>query len=82
MKTYVAEAIVSSNGSSLIIDGITDGGLGLPLQPGDRVSITIISYEKKEASSDQPFSLHGKGPYSYKEPFEPAIPLEDWEMTK
>jgi hypothetical protein len=67
---------------------VEDGTLtleGLPFQAGDIVEITILVRNVPgNAASPQnsQHSLQNTEPYYYAEPFEPALPLEDWEAMR
>ncbi len=65
---------------------IEDGTLvlkGLPFHAGDTVEVIVLE-QPKEPSASQPteYPLQGKQPYRYDDPFEPAVPVEDWEVLK
>ncbi|QKD82775.1 hypothetical protein HPC62_11790 [Thermoleptolyngbya sichuanensis A183] len=67
---------------------IEDGTLilkGLPFHAGDTVEIIILEQSKEQSASpprQTEYPLQGKQPYRYDDPFEPAVPAEDWEVLK
>ena len=71
------------NAHKLAATLMEDGTLilkGLPFHAGDTVEITILEQPKKQPASQQTeYPLQGKQPYRYDDPFEPAVPVEDWE---
>jgi hypothetical protein len=78
MNAYKVETIVSEDGSLILKD--------LPFHMGDAVEVIILekspSQEEKavvEQSEPNLYSLRGKVLYC-EEPFEPAVPAEDWEV--
>lgn len=55
---------------------------GLPFHAGDTVEIIILEQPKVEEpapSSDRPLA---GSVLRYDDPFEPAVPAEDWEVLK
>jgi hypothetical protein len=52
---------------------------GLPFYAGDTVEIIILEQTKAERPRDYPL---GGTVLRYDDPFEPAIPTEDWEVLK
>lgn len=75
------------NAHKLAATLIEDGTLvlkGLPFHAGDTVEIIILEQPKEErptqiAQGDYP--LQGTV-LRYDDPFEPAVPAEDWEVLK
>jgi hypothetical protein len=58
---------------------------GLPFHAGDTVEIIILEQSKEQPASPSQqteYPLQGKQPYRYDDPFEPAVPAEDWEVLK
>lgn len=51
----------------------------LPFEAGEMLKITIEKAPK--INPDNPYPLRGT-PYSYEDPFGPAVPLEDWDALK
>jgi len=76
------------NAHKLAATLMEDGTLvlkGLPFYAGDTVEIIILEQPKEQLeSSHSPteYPLQGKQPYRYDDPFEPAVPVEDWEVLK
>lgn len=76
------------NAHKLAATLMEDGTLvlkGLPFHAGDTVEIIILeqAQEKPTVQSRQAeYPLQGKQPYRYDDPFEPAVPAEDWEVLK
>jgi hypothetical protein len=68
------ESIVTPDGQ-LVLDG-------LPFQPGEVVEIIIRGQPTPSAIEQNPYPLQGSQPYRYDDPFEPAVPIEDWEVLK
>lgn len=60
----------------------TDGTLQLdklPFKKGDAVEVIIL---QRQAETHNPYPLRGATPYKYDDPFEPLVPIEDWEAMK
>lgn len=53
----------------------------LPLPAGEKVEVIILVAPPAIAPSEQ-YPLRGSQPYRYDDPFEPAVPEEDWEVYK
>jgi hypothetical protein len=76
------------NAHKLAVTLIEDGTLvlkGLPFHAGDTVEIIILEQPKEQSTSPShqtEYPLQGKQPYRYDDPFEPAVPVEDWEVLK
>ena len=67
---------------------VTDGGIiridGLPFAAGEQVEVVVKplpSPPLAEQSATERYPLRGL-PYKYERPFDPAVPLEDWEALK
>jgi hypothetical protein len=80
MNAYKIETTLSEDGSLIL--------KGLPFHMGDAVEVIILekfpSQEEKavvEQPELNPYPLRGKVLY-YEDPFEPAVPAEDWEVLK
>ncbi len=72
INAHRLEAVVGANGSLTIND--------LPFNEGKEVEVIVL--EKTEAKRDERtsrFPLRGKA-VEYIDPFDPAAPLEDWEV--
>lgn len=55
---------------------------GLPFDDGKKVKVIILeAVEEVKGISENPYPLRGTV-YRYDDPFEPAAPLEDWEVLK
>ncbi len=76
------------NAHKLAATLMEDGTLvlkGLPFHAGDTVEIIILEQPKEQPTSlptQTEYLLQGKQPYRYDDPFEPAVPAEDWEVLK
>jgi hypothetical protein len=58
---------------------------GLPFHAGETVEIIFLEQPKQQQSSQKSspeYLLQVKQPYRYDDPFEPAVPAEDWEVLK
>jgi hypothetical protein len=87
MNAYKVETILSEDGALTLKD--------LPFHIGDAVEVIILersrsvsereSIREAEKTVDQPepnlYPLRGKVLF-YENPFEPAVPVEDWEVLK
>jgi len=75
------------NAHKLAVTLMEDGTLvlkGLPFHAGDTVEIIILEQLKEEhpsQSSQSNYPLQGTV-LRYDDPFEPAVPTEDWEVLK
>ncbi len=81
MNAYKVETVVTEDGTLIL--------QGLPFHAGDAVEVIILersSYQQETtttpASASNLYPLRGKQPYQYDDPFEPAVPLEDWEALQ
>ncbi|WP_448573851.1 hypothetical protein [Trichothermofontia sp.] len=77
MNAYKLAAMLIEDGTLLLKD--------LPFQAGDAVDIIILEQPKKPPETPHQtteYPLQGKQPYRYDDPFEPAVPAEDWEVLK
>ncbi|MFQ3585111.1 MAG: hypothetical protein SNJ85_09325 [Cyanobacteriota bacterium] len=77
MNAYKLAATLMEDGTLLL--------KGLPFHAGDTVEIIILKQPKEQSTSplqQTEYPLQGKQPYRYDEPFEPAVPAEDWEVLK
>jgi hypothetical protein len=80
MNAYKVETIVSEDGSLILKD--------LPFHVGDAVEVIILERSPDQAQKavvNRPevnlYPLRGKVLH-YEEPFEPAVPAEDWEVLQ
>lgn len=75
MNAYKLAATLIEDGTLVLKD--------LPFQAGDTVEV-IILFKKQPIvpSQETEYPLQGKQPYRYDDPFEPAVPAEDWEVLK
>lgn len=71
MQTHRIEKIIQPNGVIVLED--------LPFKEGETVEIVISKAETE--SKENLYPLRGTI-YKYEEPFEAAVPLEDWEALK
>jgi hypothetical protein len=80
MNAHKVETVLSEDGALSL--------KGLPFHVGDAVEVIIL--ERSLSQSEDPafesesslYPLQGKQPYRYDEPFEPAVPIEDWDVLK
>jgi hypothetical protein len=72
MQAHRIEKIVQPNGT-LILEN-------LPFEEGKKVEIIILETQVEPKVENQ-YPLRGTI-YKYEDPFEPAAPLEDWEVLK
>ncbi|BAY62514.1 hypothetical protein NIES22_25880 [Calothrix brevissima NIES-22] len=73
MKAHRIKTILTEDGTLIVKD--------LPFQAGEAVEIIILESQTHPQPAN-PYPLRGKQPYRYDEPFEPAVPLEDWEVLQ
>ncbi len=74
MEAVRVEATVQMNGRVVLED--------LPFEEGEKVEIIVLEAENgANVARDNPYPLRGTL-YKYEDPFEPATPLEDWEVLK
>jgi hypothetical protein len=79
MNAHKVEVTLAKNGT-LTLEG-------LPFHAGDAVEVIILERSDKQSrlpmpSATNPYPLQGKQPYRYDDPFEPAVPPEDWEVLQ
>ncbi len=72
MKTHRIETTLTENGTLLLKD--------LPFRAGESVEIIVIKLPSHPSESNL-YPLRGTV-ISYDDPFEPAVPLEDWEALQ
>jgi len=73
MQAYRVESTVQSEGVLTLRN--------LPLPEGEKVEVIILVQQPEFEKSDK-YPLRGSQPYRYDDPFEPAVPEEDWEVYK
>ena len=73
MKAHRIETKLTKNGTLILED--------LPFQAGEAVEIIILETQTCPQEANL-YPLRGKQPYRYDDPFEPAVPLEDWEVLQ
>ncbi len=75
MQAHKIETVVQTDGT-LTLDK-------LPFKKGDAVEVIILERQAKPETDEprNPYPLRGTL-YRYDEPFEPAVPIEDWEAMK
>lgn len=71
MLAYRVETTVDKDGK-LVLDR-------LPLQAGEIVEVIVLVQSAE--TKDKRYPLRGT-PYTYVDPFEPAVPPEDWEANQ
>jgi hypothetical protein len=81
MNAHKVETILAEDGTLILRD--------LPFHAGDTVEIIILERpstlpEKVLTNQLEPtlYPLRGKQPYHYEDPFEPAVPPEEWEVLQ
>jgi hypothetical protein len=77
MNVHKVTITFSKDGKLELID--------LPFHAGDTVEIIFLEQPKQQQSSptsSPEYRLQGKQLYRYDDPFEPAVPAEDWEVLK
>jgi hypothetical protein len=75
MYAHRIEIILTENGKLTLQN--------LPFQQGDEVEIIILERRSTSLDSDSnPYPLRNKQPYRYEDPFEPAVPVEDWDVLQ
>lgn len=72
MQAYRLESVIEPDGKLTLQN--------LPLPEGERVEVIILVSPAIEKTGKYP--LRDTAPYRYDDPFEPAIPEEDWEALK
>ncbi len=81
MNAFKVETVLTEDGTLILQD--------LPFHAGDTVEVIILerlSCQQEQTvtptSDSNLYPLRGKQPYRYDDPFEPAVPLEDWEALQ
>lgn len=78
MNAHKLEAVLAEDGK-LVLDG-------LPFDAGASVEVIILERSSKpQASKEFNLAVHplqGAQPYRYDDPFEPAVPIADWDVLK
>jgi bifunctional DNA-binding transcriptional regulator/antitoxin component of YhaV-PrlF toxin-antitoxin module len=77
LPSIVVQSVVNNHGQLVLED--------LPFAPGDTVEIIVrgrVIEPPNESSASERYPLQGSQPYSYQDPFEPAVPAEDWEVMR
>lgn len=72
MKAHRIETTLTENGTLLLKD--------LPFTAGESVEIIVLKLPARPSESNL-YPLRGTV-YRYDDPFEPAVPLEDWEVLQ
>jgi len=72
MKTHRIETTLTENGTLLLQN--------LPFTAGESVEIIVIKLPSRPSESNL-YPLRGTV-YRYDDPFDPAVPLEDWEALQ
>jgi len=70
MTTLQLNAVVGEDGSIKL--------QGLPFKPGEKITVTV---ENAPAKDTERYPLRGSI-IRYDDPFEPAVPPEDWEALQ
>jgi bifunctional DNA-binding transcriptional regulator/antitoxin component of YhaV-PrlF toxin-antitoxin module len=83
LPSIIVHSVVNERGQLVLED--------LPFVPGDTVEIIVrgrvIAAKLPESKSielslEQRYPLQGSQPYTYADPFESAVPAEDWEVLQ
>ncbi|PSB48602.1 hypothetical protein [Chamaesiphon polymorphus] len=77
LPSIVVQSVINDRGQLVLED--------LPFTPGDTVEIIVrgkVIEPPNESSAPERYPLQGSQPYSYPDPFEPAVPAEDWEVMR
>lgn len=75
MYAHRIETILTENGKLTLQN--------LPFQQGDEVEIIILERHSTSSHTESnPYPLRNKQPYRYEDPFEPAVPVEDWDVLQ
>ena len=78
LPSIVVQSVINDNGQLVLED--------LPFAPGDTVEIIVrgrvIESAINKSSTSERYPLQGSQPYSYQDPFEPAVPADDWEVMQ
>jgi hypothetical protein len=72
MKAHRVETTLTEDGTLIIKD--------LPFQAGETVEIIILE-RFPQPSESNPYPLRGTV-IRYDDPFEPPVPIEDWELLQ
>jgi hypothetical protein len=72
VSAYRVETVLTEDGKLLIE--------GLPFRAGESVEIIVLERQTSSPSTNQ-FPLQGTV-LRYDDPFEPAVPIEDWEVLQ
>lgn len=70
MTAHRMKVVVGPNGK-LVLEGP-------PFLAGEQIELIMLA-EPTQQKQDDRYPLRGKGPYSFDDPFAPAVPPEDWE---
>jgi hypothetical protein len=54
---------------------------GLPFRSGAKIEVIILERDASPRARERTFPFRGL-PHMYTDPFEPACPIEDWEVYK
>lgn len=73
MQAHKIETVVQTDGTLMLEK--------LPFKKGDNVEVIILG-QQTESQTNNPYPLRGATPYRYDDPFEPLVPIEDWEAMK
>lgn len=73
MEAHRVETIVQPRGRVVLEN--------LPFEEGEKVEVIVLEALDEEEKTENPYPLRGTL-YKYEDPFEPAVPAEDWEALK
>jgi len=73
MKAHRVETKLTQDGT-LNLDN-------LPFHAGESVEVIVLETSPKTENPNL-YPLRGKQPYRYDDPFDPPVPIEDWEVLK
>jgi hypothetical protein len=73
MQAHRIEITLTENGKLILQD--------LPFKQGDEVEVIILERRSTHPKANL-YPLRNKQPYRYEDPFEPAVPIEDWDVLQ
>jgi hypothetical protein len=73
MNSYHTHTTIAPNGLPVLGK--------LPFSEGEEVDVTIES-KKNGVPVKREYPYRGKEPFEYIDPYEPAVPITDWEVLK
>ncbi len=73
MEAHRVETIVQPRGRVVLEN--------LPFEEGEKVEVIVLETREEAENTEDRYPLRGTL-YKYEDPFEPAVPVEDWEALK